>query len=78
LICLQKASPSERDEFAGLGFDRHARIIGDLLAAAGQRIEQRSLAADWRADLAVLANTGHAQRCNLRDVRSNGLMEFAV
>jgi len=25
-----------------------------------------------------LANTGHAQRCNLRDVRSNGLMEFAV
>ena len=78
MICLQKASPSERDEFAGLGFDRHARIIVDLLAAAGQRIEQRSLAADWRADLAVLANTGHAQRCNLRDVRSNGLMEFAV
>jgi hypothetical protein len=73
LICLQKAPPSERDKFADLAFDRHARVIGDPLAATGQRIEQRSLAIVRRADLAVLANTVHAQRCNLRDVRSNRL-----
>jgi hypothetical protein len=37
LICLQKAPPSERDKFAGFAFNRHARLIADLLDAAGQR-----------------------------------------
>ena len=39
-----------RDEEAFLALDGDAGIVRDLLPAAGQRIEQRGLAAVWRAD----------------------------
>jgi len=46
---LVKTPPSERDNIAGLAFDRHDLAIGNLLAAVGQRIGERSLAVVRRA-----------------------------
>ena len=47
-----------RDEAAFLALDRHARIVRDLLPAAGQRIEQRGLAAVRRADQSEMQQRG--------------------
>lgn len=49
LFAGKKRRPPSVTKFAGIAVERHPRIIGDLLAAAGQRIEQRSLAAVRRA-----------------------------
>ena len=39
-----------RGAFAFAAFDRDARVVSDLLAAAGQAVEQRGLAAIGNAD----------------------------
>ena len=44
------AAAGRGEQQAGLALDRDARIVRDLLPAAGERIEQRGLAAVRRAD----------------------------
>ena len=52
------AMAGRRLEHAGFALDGDARIVGDLLPAAGQRIEQRGLAAVRRADQREVPGAG--------------------
>ena len=65
LFAGKKRRPPSVTKFAGIAVERHPRIIGDLLAAAGQRIEQRSLAAVRRATNAKWKVPAITRRCGL-------------
>src|SRR5262249_42288177 len=60
------AAAGRRLQQASLALDSDARIVRDLLTAAGERVEQRGLAAVRRADEREVPRIG-AGRCRCHD-----------